>query len=93
MKCKNCGKKTEVLQTFAQEDKVIRVRGHRKMGEALCCHRAYSIERWQDDQAEELLSSAKVYISQLARALDFFQHAQGGLDAVLERAGRDEEYI
>ena len=43
MKCPYCGEKTDVLQTFAHDDHVIRVRGHRSQEK--CWMRTKTIER------------------------------------------------
>ncbi len=68
MKCPNCGRRTDVLQTFAYDDHVIRVRGHRGKGE--CWTRSKTIERFDTYASEHHVENAKTIVLELSRLIN-----------------------
>ena len=56
MKCPHCEQRTDVLQTFAYDDYIVRVRGHRA-GE--CRTRVKTIERFDTYKPANLIEGAQ----------------------------------
>lgn len=62
MQCPNCGNKTEVLQTFAHADHVVRVRGHRDNSK--CWIRSETVEYFRGKVRD--LEAAKEKVLELS---------------------------
>ena len=68
MKCPNCGENTNVLQTFAHDDHVVRVRGPRSQEK--CWYRSKSIERYDTYASDKHVENAKTVALELSRIIN-----------------------
>lgn len=68
MKCPSCGNKTDVLQTFAHDDHVIRVRGHREQSK--CWIRTKTIERFDTYKSDHLVERAQAVTLELSQVIN-----------------------
>ncbi len=68
MKCPHCGERTDVLQTFAHETHVVRVRGHRSQEK--CWYRSKSIERYDTYASDKHVENAKPIVLELSRIIN-----------------------
>ncbi len=95
MKCPRCGNKTDVLQTFAHDDHVIRVRGHRNQSK--CWIRTKTIERFETYKPDNMVEGAQAVTLELSEVInqlkDFDVRLKRalGLDTLVVLLGTDSD--
>ncbi len=95
MKCPSCGNKMDVLQTFARDDHVIRVRGHRDQSK--CWIRTKTIERFETYKPDNMIEGAQAVTLELSAIInqltdfDIRLKRALGLDTLVVLLGMDSD--